>query len=245
MGATSVTHSCDLPPSSHAVLPLQNQDVLSNLESASVRIVKPLQPPSSSGGRTVPFIHQQQPQPQSQVRATLATNTSTPAPDLNSGPTPDSAGGLRMATIQEDTSSGSHLGEEGLLEDFTTAGACSSATKSSFEDLTEQNLPAKDRRRLKRQERIDTKETECWERKNKKQVRLHKRPDICFVFFREHEQMCSIICFSFLLQPVLKRNISFSDLSALKVFIQSHEIRLSHWTNTTQEVSKPSNTKSK
>uniref|UniRef100_A0A3B4H172 Disintegrin and metalloproteinase domain-containing protein 17-like n=1 Tax=Pundamilia nyererei TaxID=303518 RepID=A0A3B4H172_9CICH len=109
-----------------------------NLESASVRIVKPLQPPSSSGGRTV-----------------------TPAPDLNSGPTPDSAGGLRMATIQEDTSSGSHLGEEGLLEDFTTAGACSSATKSSFEDLTEQNLPAKDRRRLKRQERIDTKETEC------------------------------------------------------------------------------------
>lgn len=141
--------------------PPNNQDVLSNLESAAVRIVKPLQPPSSSGGRTVPFIHQQQPQPQSQVRATLATNTSTPAPDLNSGPTPDSAGGLRMATIQEDTSSGSHLGEEGLLEDFTTAGACSSATKSSFEDLTEQNLPAKDRRRLKRQERIDTKETEC------------------------------------------------------------------------------------
>lgn len=141
--------------------PPNNQDVLSNLESAPVRIVKPPQPPSSSGGRTAPFIHQQQPQPQSQVRATLATNTSTPAPDLNSGPTPDSAGGLRMATIQEDTSSGSHLGEEGLLEDFTTAGACSSATKSSFEDLTEQNQPAKDRRRLKRQERIDTKETEC------------------------------------------------------------------------------------
>lgn len=68
---------------------------------------------------------------------------------------------------------------------------------------------------------------------------------LLFVFVREHEQMCSIICFSFLLQPVLKRNISFSDLSALKVFIQSHEIRLSHWTNTTQEVSKPSNTKSK
>lgn len=244
MGATSVTHSCDLPPSSHAVLPLQNQDVLSNLESSSVRIVKPLQPPSSSGGRTVPFIHQQQPQPQSQVRATLATNTSTPAPDLNSGPTPDSAGGLRMATIQEDTSSGSHLGEEGLLEDFTTAGACSSATKSSFEDLTEQNLPAKDRRRLKRQERIDTKETECWER-GKTKNKCVCTSVLIFVFFREHEQMCSIICFSFLLQPVLKRNISFSDLSALKVFIQSHEIRLSHWTNTTQEVSKPSNTKSK
>uniref|UniRef100_A0AAQ6ACN2 ADAM metallopeptidase domain 17a n=1 Tax=Amphiprion ocellaris TaxID=80972 RepID=A0AAQ6ACN2_AMPOC len=71
------------------------------------------------------------------------------------------AGGLRMATIQEDTSSDSHPGEEGLSDDFTTAGACSSATKSSYEDLTEQNPQARDRRRLKRQDCIDTKETEC------------------------------------------------------------------------------------
>uniref|UniRef100_I3J731 ADAM metallopeptidase domain 17a n=1 Tax=Oreochromis niloticus TaxID=8128 RepID=I3J731_ORENI len=84
-----------------------------------------------------------------------------PGPRSELRPHPGQRRGLRMATIQEDTSSGSHLGEEGLLEDFTTAGACSSATKSSFEDLTEQNQPAKDRRRLKRQERIDTKETEC------------------------------------------------------------------------------------
>uniref|UniRef100_A0A8C6MA34 ADAM metallopeptidase domain 17a n=1 Tax=Nothobranchius furzeri TaxID=105023 RepID=A0A8C6MA34_NOTFU len=75
--------------------------------------------------------------------------------------TPDSAGGQRMATIQEDTSSDSHLGEEGLPDAFTTAGASSSATKSSYEDLTEQNPSSKERRRLKRQERIDTKETEC------------------------------------------------------------------------------------
>uniref|UniRef100_A0A8C3G7T4 ADAM metallopeptidase domain 17a n=1 Tax=Cyclopterus lumpus TaxID=8103 RepID=A0A8C3G7T4_CYCLU len=61
----------------------------------------------------------------------------------------------------EDTSSDSHLGEEGLSDDFTTAGASSSVTKSSYEDLTEQNPSAKDRRRLKRQECIDTKETEC------------------------------------------------------------------------------------
>uniref|UniRef100_A0A3B4V503 ADAM metallopeptidase domain 17a n=1 Tax=Seriola dumerili TaxID=41447 RepID=A0A3B4V503_SERDU len=90
-----------------------------------------------------------------------SSNSSTPAPGPSYGPTPDSAGGLRMATIQEDTSSDSHLGEEGLSDDFTTAGACSSATKSSYEDLTEQNPPARDRRRLKRQDCIDTKETEC------------------------------------------------------------------------------------
>uniref|UniRef100_A0A8C4I1R6 ADAM metallopeptidase domain 17 n=1 Tax=Dicentrarchus labrax TaxID=13489 RepID=A0A8C4I1R6_DICLA len=88
-------------------------------------------------------------------------SSSTLAPGPSCGPTPDSAGGLRMATIQEDTSSDSHPGEEGLSDDFTTAGACSSATKSSYEDLTEQNQPAKDRRRLKRQDCIDTKETEC------------------------------------------------------------------------------------
>uniref|UniRef100_A0AAQ5Y220 ADAM metallopeptidase domain 17a n=1 Tax=Amphiprion ocellaris TaxID=80972 RepID=A0AAQ5Y220_AMPOC len=112
--------------------------MLNNLESASVRIVKPPPPPSSSAGRTA-----------------------TPGPAASYVPTPDSAGGLRMATIQEDTSSDSHPGEEGLSDDFTTAGACSSATKSSYEDLTEQNPQARDRRRLKRQDCIDTKETEC------------------------------------------------------------------------------------
>uniref|UniRef100_A0A8C3ACY6 ADAM metallopeptidase domain 17a n=1 Tax=Cyclopterus lumpus TaxID=8103 RepID=A0A8C3ACY6_CYCLU len=114
-------------------------NMLNNIESASVRIVKPPQPPSSSS----------------------AGRIATPAPDPSFGLTPDSAGGPRMATIQEDTSSDSHLGEEGLSDDFTTAGASSSVTKSSYEDLTEQNPSAKDRRRLKRQECIDTKETEC------------------------------------------------------------------------------------
>ncbi|GAA6213513.1 disintegrin and metalloproteinase domain-containing protein 17 isoform X2 [Lates japonicus] len=145
--------------------PPSNQEMLSNLESASVRIVKPPQPPSSSGGRTVPSSL---PPPQlhqlSQVGApptASSSSSSTQAPGPSYVPTPDSAGGPRMATIQEDTSSDSHLGEEGLSDDFTTAGACSSATKSSYEDLTEQNLPARDRRRLKRQDRVDTKETEC------------------------------------------------------------------------------------
>uniref|UniRef100_A0A667YKE1 ADAM metallopeptidase domain 17a n=1 Tax=Myripristis murdjan TaxID=586833 RepID=A0A667YKE1_9TELE len=113
--------------------------MLSGLESASVRIVKPPLPPSSFAGRTA----------------------STPVPGTSCGPTPAS-GGVRMATIQEDNSSDSHLGEEGLSEeDLTTGGAYSSATKSSYEDLTEQSLSARDRRRLKRQACIDTKETEC------------------------------------------------------------------------------------
>uniref|UniRef100_A0A8C3AFP8 ADAM metallopeptidase domain 17a n=1 Tax=Cyclopterus lumpus TaxID=8103 RepID=A0A8C3AFP8_CYCLU len=99
--------------------------------------------------------------PPSVSSSSLMPLTSTPAPDPSFGLTPDSAGGPRMATIQEDTSSDSHLGEEGLSDDFTTAGASSSVTKSSYEDLTEQNPSAKDRRRLKRQECIDTKETEC------------------------------------------------------------------------------------
>ncbi|XP_074517860.1 disintegrin and metalloproteinase domain-containing protein 17a isoform X2 [Sebastes fasciatus] len=138
--------------------PPSSQEMLNNLESASVRIVKPPQPPSSSAGRTAPSSLPPQPPQQSQV---AAASTSTQAPDPSCAPTPDSAGGPRMATIQEDTSSDSHLGEEGLSDDFTTAGASSSATKSSYEDLTEQNPSARDRRRLKRQDCVDTKETEC------------------------------------------------------------------------------------
>ncbi|XP_056914189.1 disintegrin and metalloproteinase domain-containing protein 17a isoform X2 [Takifugu flavidus] len=138
--------------------PPSSQEMLCNLESASVRIVKPPQPHSSCAGR---MALSSLPPQQSQARVNPTAGSSTQALGQNCGSTPDSAGGLRMATIQEDTSSDSHLGEEGLSGDFTTAGACSSATKSSYEDLTEQKRPARDRRRLKRQECIDTKETEC------------------------------------------------------------------------------------
>ncbi|KAJ4939565.1 hypothetical protein JOQ06_029010 [Pogonophryne albipinna] len=144
------TKSLYYPPSS--------QEMLNNLESASVRIVKP---PFFSAGRTAPSSLPPPPQQQSPAGASPEVSTSTQAPDLNSGSIPDCAGGPRMATIQEDTSSGSHLGEEGLSDDFTTAGASSSATKSSYEDLTDQNPQSRDRRRLKRQDCIDTKETEC------------------------------------------------------------------------------------
>ncbi|XP_040056227.2 disintegrin and metalloproteinase domain-containing protein 17a isoform X2 [Gasterosteus aculeatus] len=138
--------------------PPSSQEMLNNLESASVRIVKPPPPPSSCAGRIAPSSP---PPQQSQAGASPAASTSTQAPGPSCGLTPDSAGGPRMATIQEDSSNDSHLGEEGPPDDFTTAGASSSATKSSYEDLTELNPSAKERRRLKRQECIDAKETEC------------------------------------------------------------------------------------
>lgn len=138
--------------------------MLSNLESASVRIVKPRQHQSSSAGRTalsfLPPALQQQHHSQAGAAPTASSSSSTPALGPSCGLTPDSAGGQRMATIQEDISD-SHLGEEGQSDDYPTAGACSSATKSSYEDLTDQTQLPRDRRRLKRQECIDTKETEC------------------------------------------------------------------------------------
>ncbi|XP_029972720.1 disintegrin and metalloproteinase domain-containing protein 17a isoform X2 [Salarias fasciatus] len=131
--------------------PPSGQEMLSNLESASVRIVKPHppHPPSSSAGRTAPSCHPPQP-----------SQAPPPAPGPSCAPTPDSAG-LRMATIQEDPSSDSHPGEEPPPADSTTAAVCSSATRSSYEDPTEQSPAARERRRLQRQDCIDSRETEC------------------------------------------------------------------------------------
>lgn len=135
--------------------------MLTNLESAPVRIVKLRQHPSSSAGRTALSSLPPAQQHHSQAGAApTASSSSTPALGQSCGLTPDSAGGQRMATIQEDISD-SHLGEEGQSDGYPTAGACSSATKSSYEDLTDQTQPSRERRRLKRQECIDTKETEC------------------------------------------------------------------------------------
>uniref|UniRef100_A0A8C7ZCU9 ADAM metallopeptidase domain 17a n=1 Tax=Oryzias sinensis TaxID=183150 RepID=A0A8C7ZCU9_9TELE len=85
----------------------------------------------------------------------LVGPTQDPGPSFATHP--DCAALVPLDTIQEDTSD-SQPGEEG---DFTTAGASSLATKSSFEDLTGQNPTAKERWRLKRQDCIDTKETDC------------------------------------------------------------------------------------
>ncbi|XP_017273622.1 disintegrin and metalloproteinase domain-containing protein 17a isoform X1 [Kryptolebias marmoratus] len=133
--------------------PQSSQDKL-NLESAPVRIFKQHPPPYSSADRTAPSS--QSPPQLGQARApAAASSTQDPGPSYAGNP--DSAGAPRMDTIPEDTSSDSHLAED----DFTTAGASSSATKSSYVDLTELNPSARDRRRLTRQDRIDTKETEC------------------------------------------------------------------------------------
>lgn len=63
---------------------------------------------------------------------------------------------LRMATIEEDPSGdSSHLDEEAGFRQSNTAAR-------SFEDLTGQATPSHgDKRRLTRQARIDSKETEC------------------------------------------------------------------------------------
>lgn len=123
--------------------PPSNQEILSNLESTSVRIVKPPRAhfcPEPTGPSSLC------PQPHTPSRAL--------PPDQSYSLNPDNGG---LTTIQED-SSDSLLGEEPAA--FTTAGASSSATKSSCEDLSEKQT-ARERRRLLRQECIDTKETEC------------------------------------------------------------------------------------
>ncbi|MGH0169038.1 UNVERIFIED_CONTAM: hypothetical protein FKN15_056297 [Acipenser sinensis] len=116
-----------------------NAEMLSSMDSASVRIVKP---PSQSVGRFQPS--QTQPLTTGPPSASVA-----PKPDLP-----------RMATIQEDTSSDSHLDEDMLQEDFPNSGT---ATKS-FEDLTDNPLTRSSKAlsfKLQRQARINSKETEC------------------------------------------------------------------------------------
>ncbi|RXN19098.1 disintegrin and metallo ase domain-containing 17-like isoform X2 [Labeo rohita] len=123
-------------------------EMLSSLESASIRIVKaPL--PHSAGARPQPSLGPTGPG-FSPVQETLAA----PGPaSLSGAPKADP---LRMATIEEDPSvDSSHLDEEEGLRQSGTAAR-------SFEDLTGQAMPSRgDKRRLTRQARIDSKETEC------------------------------------------------------------------------------------
>ncbi|XP_035280163.1 disintegrin and metalloproteinase domain-containing protein 17 [Anguilla anguilla] len=121
-----------------------NVEMLSSLESASMRIVK-APPPSSMA--MAPRPQPQHPQAEPSAAAAAAA--------------PSSASAGPLATIQEDPSS-DHLDEEVLEEDFSPGGHAA----KSFEDLTEQ--PAHHQRsdkalafRLQRQARINSKETEC------------------------------------------------------------------------------------
>ncbi|XP_056101599.1 disintegrin and metalloproteinase domain-containing protein 17a isoform X3 [Rhinichthys klamathensis goyatoka] len=118
-------------------------EMLSSLEPVPFRIVK------------VPHPLSARPQPSTGPAVSSAQETlAAPGPaNLSAEPKVDP---LRMATIEEDPSGdSSHLDEE---EGFPQSGTAA----RSFEDLTGQAMPSRgDKRRLKRQARIDSKETEC------------------------------------------------------------------------------------
>ncbi|KAK7142096.1 hypothetical protein R3I94_011709 [Phoxinus phoxinus] len=120
-------------------------EMLSSLELAPIRIVKVPHPLSVAA----------RPQPSMGPAASSAQETlAAPGPaNLSAAPRVDP---LRMATIEEDPSGdSSHLDEE---DGFPQSGTAA----RSFEDLTGQAMPSRgDKRRLKRQARIDSKETEC------------------------------------------------------------------------------------
>lgn len=135
--------------------------MLSNLESAPVRIIKPhlfsaarasASSPSSSG-------------PSGPLPPLAATGDPGPAP-ASAGPRADQP---RMATIQEDnTSSDSMPPPDDELPEGAVFPLPSDplSTAHSFQDLNEQQQgaasPARgDRKRLKRQACLDNKETEC------------------------------------------------------------------------------------
>ncbi|KAG1972419.1 disintegrin and metalloproteinase domain-containing protein 17a isoform X2 [Pimephales promelas] len=120
-------------------------EMQSSQEPLPFRIVKVAPPPSMAARpqlSTGPAV--------SSAQETLAA----PGPaSLSAEPRVDL---LRMATIEEDPSGdSSHLDEEEGFPQSATAAR-------SFEDLTGQAMPSRgDKRRLKRQARIDSKETEC------------------------------------------------------------------------------------
>ncbi|KAG2467592.1 ADA17 protein, partial [Polypterus senegalus] len=109
------------------------------MDSASVRIVKL---PSQSANR---------------FQAPPIQPLAVVPPTAPAGPKIDHP---RMATIQEDPSSDSHIDEDVLDEDFQNSGTVA----KSFEDLTENPVARSEKAmsfRLQRQARIDSKETEC------------------------------------------------------------------------------------
>lgn len=118
---------------------LQNVEMLSSLDSASVRIIKPF-PAAPATSRHQPL------QPL------------TPAP---TAPAPPKQDHQRMDTIQEDPSTDSHIDEDAFEKDpFPN----SSSAAKSFEDLTDHPVIRSEKAssfKLQRQNRVDSKETEC------------------------------------------------------------------------------------
>uniref|UniRef100_UPI0037E7F26B disintegrin and metalloproteinase domain-containing protein 17 isoform X2 n=1 Tax=Semicossyphus pulcher TaxID=241346 RepID=UPI0037E7F26B len=136
-----------------------NAELLSSLESASVRIFKPPTFPTSASSAGLRF------QPSQTSTPPVLTAGTDPAPHPPSNSAPGSGHpplDPRMATIQEDPSFDSHLDAEALEEAF---GRPAGAAQRSFEDLTEKSVTSRSEKvlmfRLQRQHQIDTKETQC------------------------------------------------------------------------------------
>lgn len=118
---------------------LQNVEMLSSMDSASVRIIKPFPAPQTPG----------RPQP---LQAVPVPPPVPAAPRLEP---------QRMDTIQEDPSADSHVDEDGFEKDpFPN----SSTAAKSFEDLTGRPVTRSEKAasfKLQRQNRVGSKETEC------------------------------------------------------------------------------------
>lgn len=118
---------------------LQNVEMLSSMDSASVRIIKPFPAPQTPG----------RPQP---LQAAPVPAPVPAAPRLEP---------QRMDTIQEDPSADSHVDEDGFEKDpFPN----SSTAAKSFEDLTGRPVTRSEKAasfKLQRQNRVGSKETEC------------------------------------------------------------------------------------
>uniref|UniRef100_A0A7M4EHH2 Disintegrin and metalloproteinase domain-containing protein 17 n=1 Tax=Crocodylus porosus TaxID=8502 RepID=A0A7M4EHH2_CROPO len=116
---------------------LQNVEMLSSMDSASVRIIKPAAQPTSRHQPLQPVM----------VMPPVAT---APKQDHQ-----------RMDTIQEDPSTDSHIDEDAFEKDpFPN----SSSAAKSFEDLTDHPVTRSEKAssfKLQRQNRVDSKETEC------------------------------------------------------------------------------------
>ncbi|XP_028809780.1 disintegrin and metalloproteinase domain-containing protein 17a isoform X2 [Denticeps clupeoides] len=122
-----------------------NAEMLNSPESAPVRIVRP--PPSFSAGRALASAMVIPPPHPSTVPS------APPAP----GPTLASAGQradpLRMATIEEDPSHDMHLAEEAPKDELLQS--------NTSRELRHQVPSRSERRRLMRQDCVETKETDC------------------------------------------------------------------------------------
>lgn len=119
---------------------LQNVEMLSSMDSAPVRIVKP--PPAAPSTSRHQLLQPVVPVPVVAV-----------APKLDH---------QRMDTIQEDPSTDSHIEEEDCFEKDPFPN--SSTTAKSFEDLTDHPVTRSEKAssfKLQRQHRVDSKETEC------------------------------------------------------------------------------------